>query len=70
VLSHQLKCHVIDGNQVIISKDSPEEKVDEFEFNMNEVYGIDIIVSTGEGKTKEVCIFHEVTRFMLPIYLA
>ncbi|CEL99403.1 unnamed protein product [Vitrella brassicaformis CCMP3155] len=52
-LSHQMKRHVIDGNQVIIAKELPEEKVDEFEFGMNEVYGIDIVMSTGEGKPKE-----------------
>jgi len=53
VLSHQLKKHVIDGNQAIISVEGPEEKVDEFEFEMNEVYCIDVVMSTGEGKTKE-----------------
>merc|ERR1712151_573774 len=53
VLSHQLKKHVIDGNRVIISVETPEEKVDEFEFEMNEVYCIDVVMSTGEGKGKE-----------------
>merc|ERR1719161_3528015 len=53
VLSHQLKKHVIDGNQCIISVETPDEKVDEFEFQMNEVYCIDVVMSTGEGKTKE-----------------
>merc|ERR1712178_643925 len=53
VLSHQLKKHVIDGNRVIISSETQEEKVDEFEFEMNEVYCIDIVMSTGEGKGKE-----------------
>jgi len=53
VLSHQLKKHVIDGNQSIISVETPEEKVEEFTFEMNEVYCIDVVMSTGEGKTKE-----------------
>jgi len=53
VLSHQLKKHVIAGNQTIISVATPEEKVDEFEFEMNEVYCIDVVMSTGDGKTKE-----------------
>jgi len=53
VLSHQLKKHVIDGTRVIISAETPEEKVDEFEFEMNEVYCIDVVMSTGEGKGKE-----------------
>jgi curved DNA binding protein len=53
VLSHQLKKHVIDGNRVIIGCETSEEKVDEFEFEMNEVYCIDVVMSTGEGKGKE-----------------
>merc|ERR1712151_472518 len=50
VLSHQLKKHVIDGNRVIISAETETDKVDEFEFEMNEVYCIDIVMSSGEGK--------------------
>eukprot|EP00421_Protoceratium_reticulatum_P003371 CAMPEP_0168371678 /NCGR_PEP_ID=MMETSP0228-20121227/7895_1 /TAXON_ID=133427 /ORGANISM="Protoceratium reticulatum, Strain CCCM 535 (=CCMP 1889)" /LENGTH=386 /DNA_ID=CAMNT_0008384573 /DNA_START=140 /DNA_END=1300 /DNA_ORIENTATION=- len=53
VLSHQMKKHVIDGNRVIIGCETQEEKVDEFEFEMNEVYCIDVVMSTGEGKSKE-----------------
>lgn len=53
VLSHQLKKHVIDGNRVIIMTETQDEKVDEFEFEMNEVYCIDVVMSTGEGKGKE-----------------
>jgi curved DNA binding protein len=53
VLSHQMKRFVIDGNKVIISKSSLEHKVEEFEFEENSVYAIDIVMSTGEGKAKE-----------------
>merc|ERR550532_3902874 len=53
VLSHQLKKHVIDGNRTIISVEGTDEKVDEFEFEMNEVYCVDVVMSTGEGKGKE-----------------
>jgi len=53
VLSHQLKKHVIDGNRSIISVTTPDEQVDEFEFEMNEVYCIDVVMSTGDGKTRE-----------------
>lgn len=56
VLSHQLKKHVIDGNRVIIGAETADEKVDEFEFEMNEVYCIDVVMSTGEGKGKETDI--------------
>merc|ERR1712028_151383 len=53
VLSHQLKKWVIDGNRSIMCAETAEEKVDEFEFEMNEVYCVDVVMSTGEGKTKE-----------------
>merc|ERR1711920_173626 len=53
VLSHQLKKHIIDGNRVIIGAETTDEKVDEFEFEMNEVYCVDVVMSTGEGKGKE-----------------
>merc|ERR1712137_1131278 len=53
VLSHELKKHVIDGNRVIIGAETTDERVDEFEFGMNEVFCIDVVMSTGEGKGKE-----------------
>jgi curved DNA binding protein len=60
VLSHQLKKHVIDGNRVILGAETADEKVDEFEFEMNEVYCIDVVMSTGEGKGKETEMRHTV----------
>jgi len=53
--SYQMKKHVIHGNKVIASKDkdNPEEKVEQCEFEMNEVYCIDVLVSSGEGKGRE-----------------
>lgn len=53
VLSHELKKHVIDGNRAIIGAETTDEKVDEFEFGMNEVFCIDVVMTTGEGKGKE-----------------
>jgi len=53
VLSHQLKKHVIDGQQCIINCETPEEQVADFEFGMNEVYCLDLLVSSGEGKARE-----------------
>ena len=53
VLSHKMKKHLIDGNDVIINKETPEQKVEEFEFAPGDVIGLDIFVSSGEGKPKE-----------------
>ena len=44
VLSHQLKQFVIDGNKCVLNKASPEYRVEDGEFEENEVYGIDIVV--------------------------
>jgi methionine aminopeptidase len=53
VLSHQLKKHIIDGSQTILNCETAEEKVEDVEFGMNEVYCLDLVMSTGEGKPKE-----------------
>lgn len=43
---------MIDGNKVVLSVANPDTRVDEAEFEENEVYSIDIVTSTGEGKPK------------------
>jgi len=52
VLSHQMKQFVIDANKVILSVSNPETRVDDAEFEENEVYAIDIVTSTGYGKPR------------------
>ena len=52
VLSHQLKRFIIDGNKCVLNKSTPETRVEDVTFEENEVYGIDIVVSTGEGKSR------------------
>jgi len=49
VKSHQLKKFVIDGARAIPSTNNFEDKVEPFEFETNEVYCIDVAMSTGEG---------------------
>jgi len=51
-LSHQMKRYVIDGNKVIIGKRDHSMKVDAATFELNEVYSVDVCVSTGDGKVK------------------
>ena len=53
VLSHKMKKHLIDGNDVIINKETPEQRVEEYEFMPGDVFALDTYVSTGEGKPKE-----------------
>lgn len=47
VMSHQMKQFVIDGNKVVLNRTSPEHRVEDAEFEPNEVYAVDIVVSTG-----------------------
>lgn len=55
MLSHQLKQHVIDGEKTIIQNPSDQQKKDheKAEFEVHEVYAVDVLVSSGEGKAKD-----------------
>lgn len=53
VISHQMKKHVIDGNRVIMNKPTIDHKVDEVVFEVNDVFTVDVSMSTGEGKLIE-----------------
>ena len=54
VLSHQMKKHVIDANKKIINKITPEQQVPKATITKNDVFAIDVVMSTGEGKPKQV----------------
>nr|WCZ58561.1 ErbB-3 binding protein 1 [Andalucia godoyi] len=53
VLSHQMKQYIIDGNKTILARPSIDQKVDEVTFENNEVYSIDVVYTTGDGKLKQ-----------------
>lgn len=53
VLSHKVKKHLIDGNDVIINKQSADQRVEEFQFAPGDVIGLDVYITSGEGKPKE-----------------
>jgi len=53
VLSHQLKRFVIDGNRVIMNRETADQHAEEFTFEEGEVYSLDIVMSSGDGKTRE-----------------
>eukprot|EP01100_Stratorugosa_tubuloviscum_P004873 TRINITY_DN2231_c0_g1_i1.p1 TRINITY_DN2231_c0_g1~~TRINITY_DN2231_c0_g1_i1.p1 ORF type:complete len:440 (-),score=242.25 TRINITY_DN2231_c0_g1_i1:74-1393(-) len=53
VLSHEMSRYVIDGQKSIINKETQDQRVEQFTFRENEVYAVDIVMSTGEGKTHE-----------------
>ena len=47
VLSHDIKKHLIDGNKVIINKETFEQKVEDQEFQVHDVIVLDVFVSSG-----------------------
>jgi methionine aminopeptidase len=49
-----MKKHVIDANKVIINKASTEHQVKEAKIEANDVVGFDIVMSTGEGKPRQL----------------
>ena len=56
VLSHRMKRDIIDGLETIINKSTIDQKVDERKFEHGDVFGLAVVVSTGEGKPKETSI--------------
>jgi len=54
VLSHEMTRFVMDGENVIINRTEIDQKVDEIEFAPNQVWAIDIVMCSGDGKPKEV----------------
>jgi len=52
VLSHQTKKWVIDGNKVIMNHQG-DDQVDDINLELHEVYILDLVISTGDGKPRE-----------------
>jgi len=54
VLSHQMKKHVIDANKTIINKATTDQQVPDAVIDKNDVFAIDVVMSTGEGKPRQL----------------
>jgi len=53
VLSHETRQYVIDHENCIISKTTPEHAVEPYEFESNKVMIMDVVMTTGSGKPAE-----------------
>ena len=54
-LMHQMKRYVIDGSKMILLREEHDQpKVDACTFETYEVYAVDVAMSTGEGKPREL----------------
>jgi methionine aminopeptidase len=49
-----MKKHLIDGNECIINKETPEQRVEDWEFSPGDIFALDVYVSTGEGMPREI----------------
>eukprot|EP00287_Rhodomonas_sp_CCMP768_P011249 CAMPEP_0196719322 /NCGR_PEP_ID=MMETSP1091-20130531/2338_1 /TAXON_ID=302021 /ORGANISM="Rhodomonas sp., Strain CCMP768" /LENGTH=377 /DNA_ID=CAMNT_0042060249 /DNA_START=26 /DNA_END=1159 /DNA_ORIENTATION=+ len=54
VVSHQIKRFTTEGTKVITNKNVPGHQVEEAAIEPHEAYAVDIVVSTGEGKCREL----------------
>jgi len=56
MLSHQLKRHIIDGEKAFIQNptEAQRKEHESCDFEVHEVYGIDILISSGEGRGREL----------------
>ena len=52
MLSHKTKKHLNDGNEVILNKETPEQRVDDWEFVAGDVIGLDIFTTSGDGMAR------------------
>jgi methionine aminopeptidase len=52
VLSHNLRRYVLDGPRVVLGRADADSAVDEVVFAPGDVFAIDVVMSTGEGKTR------------------
>lgn len=55
MLSHQLQQNTIDGEKTIIQNpnEAQRKEHDKYEFELHEVYAVDVLISTGEGQGRE-----------------
>lgn len=53
VISHRMTRDVVDGQEGIINKVTFDQKVDLRNYEVGDVFAVDVVVSTGEGKPKE-----------------
>jgi len=53
VLSHQMHRFVIDGDKVIMNKPMVDQRVEKCTVEANDVWCIDVVMSTGEGVARE-----------------
>ncbi|KDD75813.1 hypothetical protein H632_c489p2 [Helicosporidium sp. ATCC 50920] len=54
VLCHSAKRFIMEGDRSVAVAPGPDSRAEDFEFEAGEVYAVDVLVSTGEGKGRMV----------------
>ncbi|GAW82951.1 proliferation-associated protein 2g4 [Plasmodium gonderi] len=52
-VTYQIKKYILEGSKFILLKENPENKIDDFQIEPDDIYIIDVMVTTGDGKIKE-----------------
>lgn len=52
VVSHEMKRFIIDGARAVLPRPAADQRAEQFETEVGDVYAIDVAVSTGEGKAR------------------
>lgn len=53
VISHSMERFVIDGKKIILNRPDHDQKAEDCEIVPNDVWTLDVVMSTGEGKSRE-----------------
>jgi hypothetical protein len=53
VLSHKTKKHLNDGNEVIINKETPDQRVEDWTFEAGDVIHLDVYTTSGDGMSRK-----------------
>lgn len=70
VMSHQMRQFVLDGTKSVLNRPSHEHKVEDGTFEENEVYSVDIVVSTGGWGEQRFVWLSQVCEQLLPAHRA
>ncbi|CDO66750.1 proliferation-associated protein 2g4, putative [Plasmodium reichenowi] len=52
-VTYQIKKYILEGSKYIFLKDNVENKIDDFQIEADDIYIIDVMVTSGDGKIKE-----------------
>lgn len=53
VLSHRTKKHLNDGNETIINKETPDQRVEDWEFAPGDIIHLDVYTTSGDGMSRK-----------------